>query len=65
MKIKFNENLISILNFIDNNSHSISFREMLQWCIDMECYEDYYKHYHIIKPILDEHNKKCSNDLFN
>lgn len=57
MKIKFNENLVSIINYIDTKEEFVSFRELLQWCIDMECYKELYIHFHILFPILEEHNK--------
>ena len=56
MKIKITDSFKNILTFINSNQYYVSMKDLIQFCIDYEYYEDLYKHFHIIKVLLEEHN---------
>lgn len=58
MKIKVNDNLINIINFIRSNPEKLTFYEVIQYCIDYDQYKEVYQNYHIIKDLILEHNKE-------
>lgn len=61
MKIKFNQKLVSIFNFIETSEYKISFSDLIHWSIDMDCYKEFYLNLHIIQLLLDEHNSSISS----
>lgn len=58
MKIKFNYDLDTIINFINSSTEFIEFKELLQFCISMDLYTQLYLHLEIIEKLRGEHNEK-------
>ena len=58
LKIKVNDNLTSIFNYINSKNDVVSWEDLIQWCIDYDCYKELYSNHFIIKHLLDEHNLK-------
>lgn len=56
MKIKVNENLTSIMNYIHDHEGSITWHDLMQYCIDYGMYEELYIHRPIIEHLVKEHN---------
>lgn len=55
-KVKVNDSFITIINFITSSSEVLSYFDVLQHCLDYDCYREYYINYHIFKDLIDEHN---------
>lgn len=56
MKIKFNQKLLSIFNYIDTCEYPVSFSELVDWSVDMDCYKELFVNMHIIEKLRLEHN---------
>lgn len=56
-KVKPNENLFAIFTYIREDPYFLSYEELVNFCIDYEYYKEFYEHFHIIRTLLDEHNK--------
>lgn len=56
MKIKFNQKLLSIFNYIETCENPITFEELLHWSIDMDCYKEFFVNYHLVEKLRLEHN---------
>lgn len=58
MKIKStpNENLIHIIDYINNDPHIITWKELIQMAFDYECYKELYSNHFVIKELVNEHN---------
>lgn len=56
MKIKFNQKLLSIFNYIDTCENPVSFTELVDWSVDMDCYKELFVNMHIIEKLRQEHN---------
>lgn len=56
-KIKPNENLFAIFTYIRSDEYRLNLDELVQFCIDYDYYKELYEHFHIIKQLVDEHNK--------
>lgn len=65
MKVKFNQKLLSIFNYIDTCENPISFDDIVSWSIDMDCYTELYVNYHIIEKLRIEHNEDVQKVLSN
>lgn len=55
-KIKVNDNLVNILNYINTAEVKISYTELLQYVIDYDMYAEFYYNQMIIIKLIDEHN---------
>ena len=65
LKIKVNDNLNSIYNFINSKNDKISWYELIQWCIDYDCYKELYSNHFLINHVLEEHNlQEFNSDLY-
>lgn len=56
MKIEINDNFNMIQNYILSAVEPISFKDLLQYCIDYQLYEDFYVNITVFKILLDEKN---------
>lgn len=56
-KVKPNENLIAIFTYINTDEYFLSLQELINFCLDYEYYKELYENFHIIRQLLDEHNK--------
>lgn len=56
MKIKVNDNLIAIYTYLRSYEYHVDLRDLVQFCIDYEYYDELYKNFHIIVRCLEEHN---------
>lgn len=56
-KIKVNDNLTNIFNFIQSSKERITFMELIQYCIDYDLYKEFYLNQQIIFRLLDERNQ--------
>lgn len=67
IKVKINDNLHAILNYLRSYEYHIDLIDLVQWCDDFGYYKELYEHFHILYPVLIEHNrvfKKSSLDNF-
>lgn len=56
-KIKVNDNLTNIFNFIQSSKEELSFMDLIQYCIDYDLYKEFYLNQQIIFRLLDEKNQ--------
>lgn len=63
MKIKVNDNLTNIFNYIQANPEFIEFHDLVQYVIDYDLYREFYLNQQIIFRLLDEHNRKMKGDI--
>lgn len=56
MKVKVNENLTSIINYINDTEKTVSWFEIVQYSIDYRMYQELYINQAIIQKLMDEHN---------
>lgn len=56
MKVKVNENLTSIINYINDSETTVSWSELVQYSIDYRMYQELYINQAIIQKLMDEHN---------
>lgn len=57
MKVKVNENLTSIINYIKDFEGIVKWFELVQYCIDYRMYEELYVNQSIIQKLMNEHNE--------
>ena len=57
MKIKVNDNLVNILNYINTADKPISYLELFQFVIDYDLYAEFYYNQQIILKLVDEKNE--------
>lgn len=60
-KIKINDNLTNIFNFIDSSMNPISYHDLVQYCLDYDLYQEFYLNNTIINRLLDEKNQTFIN----
>lgn len=53
MRIKVNDNLIMIFQFINELLAPVGYNELIQYCIDFQLYKEFYQHNHIINKLYD------------
>lgn len=54
MKIKVNDNLTNIFNYIDSAVSEFSFKDLVQYCLDYDLYQEFYLNQQIIFRLYDE-----------
>lgn len=57
MRIKVNENLTEIIQFIRESDHIISWNELIQHCLDYNMYPELYLHRPIFEHLINEHDE--------
>ena len=57
MKIKVNDNLVNILNYINTADKHISYLELFQFVIDYDLYAEFYYNQQIILKLVEEKNE--------
>lgn len=62
MKIKVNENLTSIINYVHDYENEIGWFHLVQYCIDYGMYKELFLNYHIINKLIEEHNHNIRTD---
>lgn len=61
MKIEINDNFNSIYNYILSASDEIKYTELLQFCIDYQCYQEFYINLNVWKILVEEKNKELDD----
>lgn len=56
-KIRVNDNLTNIFNYIQSTKTEISFHDMVQYVLDYDLYQEFYLNQQIIYRLLDEKNR--------
>lgn len=64
MKIKVNDNLTNIFNYISSNPEYIEFKDLVQYVIDYDLYKEFFLNQQIIFRLLDEHNLKMKGGKY-
>ena len=64
MKVKVNENLTSIINYIRDSEKLVTWFELVQFCIDYRMYEELYINQSIIHKLILEHNSDIQHGLW-
>lgn len=57
MKIKVNDNLTNIFNFIESRTEPIKYQELVQFVIDYDLYQEFYMNNVIVNKLFDEKMK--------
>ena len=57
MKIKVNDNLTNIFNFIESRTEPIKYQELVQFVIDYDLYQEFYLNNVIVNRLFDEKMK--------
>lgn len=58
VKIKVNEELTSIFNYVNSEMGVVLWSELIQYCIDYGLYKELYLNHFIIERLVTEHNEK-------
>lgn len=61
MKIKVNENLTSLINYINECTNYVDWFEFVQFAIDYNMYQELYTHHFILQKLVNEHDKQIQN----
>lgn len=56
-KIKVNDNLTNIFNFIETSKEDLSYMQLIQYCLDYDLYQEFYLNNTIINRLYDERIK--------
>jgi len=56
LKLEINDNFNMIMNFILSANDPISFKELLQYCLDYDLYKEFYVNLAVFRVLLDEKN---------
>lgn len=65
MKIKYNNDLDMLINFIRSSSELISFDELLSYSVSMEIYPTLLINLEILEKLRDEQNEKIMRNIIN
>lgn len=57
MKIKVNDNLTNIFNYIDSQLTEFSFKDLVQYVLDYDLYQEFYLNQQIIFKLYEEKNR--------
>ena len=63
MKIKVNDNLTNIFNFIESRTEPVKYHELVQFVIDYDLYKEFYMNNVIINKLFDEKMKSLKGGL--
>lgn len=56
LKIQINDNWNMIYNYINSATEKISWFELVQFCVDYQCYKEFYLNINVWKILVDERN---------
>ena len=56
LKLEINDNFNMIMNFILSANDPLSFKELLQYCLDYDLYREFYVNLSVFRILLDEKN---------
>ena len=62
MKIKVNDNLTNIFNFIESRTEILQYKDLVQFVIDYDLYQEFYMNNVIINRLFDEKMKSFANN---
>lgn len=55
-KIQINDNWNMIFNYINSSTEKIIWKDLVQFCIDYDCYKEFYLNINIWKILVEEKN---------
>lgn len=55
-KIQINDNWNMIYNYINSSTVKVSWFELVQFCVDYDCYKEFYLNINIWKLLVEERN---------
>ena len=58
IKIKVNQNLLSLFNYINTSETYVTWSELIQWALDYECYKELFLHHLMIDHLMIDHNNQ-------
>lgn len=61
VKIEINDNFIMIMNYINSAQEVISYKELLQFCIDYQLYMELYLNLKVFEKLIEEKNKELKD----
>lgn len=61
-KIKINENLTNIFNYIESLKEPCTYMDLIQYCIDYDLYQEFYLNNHIINYLYEEKMRWFENE---
>lgn len=64
MKIECNENLTSIINYINDFEGFINWFDLTQYVIDYKMYKEYYLNLNLIKILVEYHNYQINTKVW-
>lgn len=56
LKIKVNDNLNSLFNYINSCDHKLNWHDVITFALDYDCYKELYSNHFIINYLLHDHN---------
>lgn len=62
LKIQINDNFNSIYNFIITSQSVVTYKELIQFCMDYQCYQEFYINLAVWKCLIEEKNKEFNNE---
>lgn len=63
LKIQINDNFNSIYNYIISSQKIVTYKEILQFCMDYQCYQEFYINLQVWKLLIEEQNKIIYENL--
>lgn len=64
MKVKINENLTSLFNYVNECESYVSWKELVQFALDYKMYQELYMNVHVIQKLIDEHNDDINKGVW-
>lgn len=63
LKIEVNDNFNMILNYINSANELITYKELVQYCIDYELYKELFVNLKIFQILIEERNEVIQKTL--
>lgn len=63
MKIQINDNFNSIYNYIISSQELVTYKGLIQFCMDYQCYQEFYINLNVWKLLIDEQNNRIYENL--
>ena len=65
LKVEINDNFNMILNYINSSLVEITYKELVQYCVDYDLYRELYVNFHIFEKLVQEKNKSLETSVQN
>lgn len=63
LKVEVNDNFNMILNYINSSLEIITYKELIQYCIDYDLYKELYVNIKIFEKLIEEKNEVLQKEM--